>query len=181
MKEKLVIGAYLAAAVAANITVHYFGPAAMPFIAFFMIGLDLSSRDYLHEAWEGKNLGWKMLALIGCGSVLTFIVNRDAERIAVASFLAFASAGASDAVIYGVLKGRARLLKVNGSNLVSAFVDSVVFPAAAFGIFSIPVIVAQYAAKVGGGFFWSMILERFMWGRKASGLVAKQDESGTAN
>lgn len=174
MKETLVIGAYLLAAVAANVTVHYFGPPAMPLIAFFMIGLDLSSRDYLHEAWEGKNLGWKMLSLIGCGSILTFIVNRDADRVAVASFLAFASAGASDALIYGTLKGRARLLKVNGSNLVSALVDSIVFPAAAFGLFSFPVIAAQYAAKVGGGFFWSMILERFMRGRVSSGSVVKQ-------
>ncbi len=47
--------------VAANITVHYFGPAAMPVIAFLLIGLDLSNRDYLHEAWEGKNLGLKMV------------------------------------------------------------------------------------------------------------------------
>ena len=175
MKEKLVIGVYLMAAVAANITVHYFGPAAMPLIAFFMIGLDLTSRDYLHEAWEGKKLGWKMLALIGGGSALTFIVNREAERVAIASFLAFASAGASDAVTYAALKGRARLLKVNGSNLISALVDSVVFPAVAFGIFSIHIIAAQYAAKVGGGFFWSMILEKFMPERKGPGPLVKEN------
>lgn len=42
---------------AANITVQYFGPTAMPIIAFMMIGLDLTSRDYLHEAWQGKRLG----------------------------------------------------------------------------------------------------------------------------
>ncbi|NIO07672.1 MAG: VUT family protein [Deltaproteobacteria bacterium] len=146
----------------------------MPFIAFLLIGLDLSSRDYLHEAWDGNYLVWKMLALIGCGSVLTYIVNQEAERIALASFLAFASAGASDAVIYAILKGRVRLLKVNGSNLVSALVDSIVFPAVAFGLFSAPVIAAQYAAKVGGGFFWSMILERYMWGRKVASPALKQ-------
>jgi hypothetical protein len=174
VKEKLVIGAYLMAAVAANITVHYFGPAAMPVIAFLLIGLDLSSRDYLHEAWEGKKLGLKMLALIGGGSALTFLVNREAERVAVASFLAFASAGASDAVTYAALKGRARLLKVNGSNLISALVDSAVFPAVAFGIFNIETIAAQYAAKVGGGFFWSIILERYICESKAKGPFSKR-------
>ena len=56
MKEKITITAYLAAAVAANLTIQYLGPAAMPLVAFLMIGLDLTSRDYLHEAWEGKGL-----------------------------------------------------------------------------------------------------------------------------
>jgi len=163
LREKLIISGYLVAAVAANITVQYFGPVAMPFIAFVMIGLDLTSRDYLHEAWQGKHLGWKMLALIGVGSVLTYIVNQEAKRVAWASFIAFASAGLTDVVIYALLKGKARQLKVNGSNVVSALVDSVVFPAVAFGIFNIKIISVQYAAKVGGGWVWSMILERYVW------------------
>ncbi len=153
----------MVAAVAANITVQYFGPAAMPIIAFVMIGLDLTSRDYLHEAWQGKHLGWKMVALIGGGSVLTYLVNQEAKRIAWASFVAFASAGVTDAVTYALLKGKARRLKVNGSNIVSALVDSVVFPAAAFGIFDIKIISVQYAAKVGGGWAWSIILDRTVW------------------
>jgi hypothetical protein len=166
MNERLVIGGYLGAAVAANITVQYFGPTAMPIIAFVMIGLDLTSRDYLHEAWQGKRLGWKMLTLIGGGSVLTYLVNHEAKRIAWASFLAFASAGATDAVTYALLKGRARRLKVNGSNMVSGLVDSVVFPAAAFGLFNFKTVGLQYAAKVAGGWVWSMNLEKTVWEKK---------------
>ena len=163
MKEKITITAYLAAAVAANLTIQYLGPAAMPLVAFLMIGLDLTSRDYLHEAWEGKGLVRRMVLLIGAGSVLTYLVNREAQRIAMASFAAFLSAGLSDAVIYALLRGKARLLKVNGSNLISALADSVVFPAAAFGIFHPGTIAAQYFAKVGGGFVWSLILEKSLW------------------
>lgn len=159
--EKLFIAGYLVAAVAANLAVEYFGPRAMPFIAFLMIGLDLTSRDFLHEMWEGKKIGLRMAALIGSGSVLTYIVSREAQRIAVASFAAFACAGASDALTYAILKGKARLLKVNGSNLVSALVDSVVFPWAAFGILNAGTVGAQYAAKVGGGFAWSLLLDWF--------------------
>ena len=166
MKESIVIGGYLGAAVAANITVQYFGPAAMPIIAFVMIGLDLTSRDYLHEVWQGKRLGWKMLALIGGGSVPTYLVNHDAERIAWASFLAFACAGATDAVTYALLKGRARRLKVNGSNMVSALVDSMVFPAVAFGLFNFKTVALQYVAKVAGGWVWSIILEKTVWEKK---------------
>jgi len=159
--ERLFIAGYLVAAVAANLAVQYFGPRAMPFIAFLMIGLDLTSRDFLHEMWEGKNLGLKMLALIGAGSVLTYIVNQEARRVALASFAAFACAGASDLLTYAILKGNARLLKINGSNLVSALVDSLVFPWAAFGILNVGTIAAQYAAKVGGGFAWSLVLDWF--------------------
>ena len=166
MKESIVIGGYLGAAVAANITVQYFGPAAMPIIAFVMIGLDLTSRDYLHEVWQGKRLGWKMLALIGGGSGLTYLVNHEAERIAWASFLAFACAGATDAVTYALLKGRARMLEVNGSNMISALVDSAVFPAVAFGLFNFKTVGLQYAAKMAGGWVWSMILEKTVWEKK---------------
>jgi uncharacterized PurR-regulated membrane protein YhhQ (DUF165 family) len=164
-RQQLVIGAYLLAAVAANITVQYWGPKAMPLVAFLMVGLDLTSRDYLHECWEGKNLGLKMLGLIASGSVLTYLVNREAQRVALASFAAFACAGASDATSYALLRGNTRILKVNGSNLVSALVDSIVFPWAAFGILDPGTVLAQYAAKVGGGFVWSLVFGWWVWNR----------------
>lgn len=166
IKERLVVEGYLVAAVAANITVQSFGPTAMPIIAFMMIGLGLTSRDYLHEAWQGKRLGWKMLALIDGGSVLTYLVNHEAKRIAWASFLAFACAEATDAVTYSLLKRRARRLKVNGSNMVSTLVDSVVIPAAAIGLFNFKTIAPQYATKGAGGWVWSMILENTVWEMK---------------
>jgi uncharacterized PurR-regulated membrane protein YhhQ (DUF165 family) len=115
----------------------------------------------LHEAWKGRGLFPKMALLIGAGSALSWMFNADAGRIAVASFAAFAMAGTADAVTYHLLlkRGKARFLRVNGSNVASAAVDSVAFPALAFGFpLLFGVMAGQFAAKVGGGFVWSIVL-----------------------
>ena len=59
---------FCAAIVAANLLVGWLGPKATPFIAFFLIGLDLSLRDKIHEVWHGKGLIWKMSPRDSCGS-----------------------------------------------------------------------------------------------------------------
>lgn len=128
--------------------------------AFLFIGLDLTARDALHDAWHGRGLLPKMAALIAAGSALSWLLNRDAGRIAVASFAAFALAASADTLVYALLGERARLLKVNGSNVVSAAVDSVVFPTLAFSALLPWVTLGQFAAKVGGGFVWSLLLMR---------------------
>jgi uncharacterized PurR-regulated membrane protein YhhQ (DUF165 family) len=48
---------------------------------------------------------------------------------------------------------------VNGSNVVGAAADSLIFPALAFGwplLWS--VVLGLFVAKVAGGFLWSLIL-----------------------
>ena len=52
---------------------------------------------------------------------------------------------------------RAKLLRVNGSNVVGAAVDSLVFPTLAFGAFLWPIVLGQFAAKVAGGVLWSLV------------------------
>jgi hypothetical protein len=52
----LVVLAYLGAAVGANLAVAALGAHVAPLVAFVLIGLDLSSRDWLHERW-GRGLG----------------------------------------------------------------------------------------------------------------------------
>jgi hypothetical protein len=47
---------YLAAIVAANLSVAHFGPSVAVLNAFLFIGLDLTTRDALHERWRGRNL-----------------------------------------------------------------------------------------------------------------------------
>ena len=79
---------YLVAIVLANLLVAEFGTKAVLVVAFLFIGLDLTSRDYLHEIWQSK-LWLKMLLLIGVGSLLSWLLNKDAGQIALASFLAF--------------------------------------------------------------------------------------------
>ncbi len=146
------------AIVAANLVIVRFGPMASVATAFVFIALDLTSRDALHEAWQGRGLWLKMAALIAAGSLLSYALNRDAGPIALASFVAFACAGAVDTLVYHTLRGRAWMVKVNGSNVVSAAVDSLIFPTLAFGGLLWPVVVGQFLAKTVGGMAWSLVL-----------------------
>ncbi len=149
---------YLAAIVLANLTVAMFGPSMTIVNAFLFIGLDLVARDKLHDTWRDNNLWLKMAALIATGSVISWLLNRDAGQIALASFVAFLLAGIADTVSYHLLRNRAWWQRVNGSNVVSAAVDSIVFPTLAFGALLPAIVVGQFAAKVAGGAMWSMIV-----------------------
>jgi len=149
---------YLIAIVAANLLVAQFGPSVVVINAFVFIGLDLTARDHLHDAWKRRHLWPKMTVLIGVGSLLSWLLNRNAGPIALASFVAFGCAGVADALVYHLLGDRSRMLRINGSNVVSAAVDSLVFPTLAFGGFMPLVTLGQFAAKVAGGFVWSLVL-----------------------
>lgn len=163
---------YLLAIVLANLSVAQFGPSISIVNAFLFIGLDLTARDKLHDTWHNNNLWPKMFALIAAGSILSWILNRNAGQIAFASFAAFASAATVDALIYQVLHKYPRWLRINGSNVPSAAVDSVVFPALAFGFPLLwPIMLGQFVAKVAGGFVWSLII-RWFDGRKVQNATA---------
>ena len=101
-----------------------------------------------------------MALLIAIGSFISWVLNRNAGQIAVASFAAFACAGIADTLIYQMLHEREYLVKVNGSNVVSAAVDSLVVPTLAFGAFMPLIVLGQFFAKVCGGFLWSLVLKR---------------------
>lgn len=155
----MLIVLYLSAIVIANLSVAQFGPSVTIINAFLFIGLDLTTRDELHHRWQGRHLARNMALLIAAGSLLSWWLNRDAGRIALASFAAFGAAALVDTVIYSLLHNRVRFVRVNGSNVVSAAVDSVVFPALAFGFpLLLGVMAGQFIAKVVGGFLWSVIL-----------------------
>ena len=151
---------FLVAIVLANLSVAYFGPISTPFNAFILIGLDLSLRDHIHECWHNKHLGLKMLGLIIVGAIITYLLNRNAGMICVGSVVAFSGALITDAIIYERLFHKAKLLKINISNIGSALTDSILFPTIAFGVFMPWIIVGQFLAKVIGGFLWSLILIR---------------------
>lgn len=152
--------AYLGAVVCANLVVARFGAVAAIPVAFFAIALDLTSRDKLHDAWHGHYLWPKMAALIATGSLLSWLLNRNAGQIALASLAAFGLSNVVDALTYTALGRRAKLVQVNGSNVVSAAVDSLAFPTLAFGVLLPVVIAGQFAAKVLGGFLWSLLLHK---------------------
>lgn len=153
---------YLGAIVAANLLIARFGPSAAIMIAFVFVGFDLVARDKLHEAWRGSGLAWKMTALIATGSILSWVLNREAGQIAVASFVAFACAAVADAIVYAVgLRAKwSWLQRSNVSNVAGAAVDSLLFPTLAFGGFMPVVTLGQFAAKVFGGAVWSFVLRK---------------------
>lgn len=144
----------------ANLSVAAFGPPSVYINAFLFIGLTLTTRDRLHEHWKGRHLGMKMGAVIVVGAVLSWLLNRDAGPIAVASMVAFAAAEVVDTLVYHVLHRQRWMLRANGSNVVSSLVDSIVFPTLAFGGLSWVVTSGQFAAKVVGGLVWAYFLRQ---------------------
>lgn len=154
---------YTLAMVGANLSVAAFGPWVSPINAFVLIGLDLTLRDRLHDALAGRAMFWlRMGAIIIGAAAISYALNPAAGRIALASFVAFAVAGAFDAVAYFWLRRSAYMTRVNGSNVVGAAVDSMLFPTIAFGAFMPAIIGLQFVAKVSGGYLWSLALRRLV-------------------
>lgn len=151
---------YLTAIVAANLSVTMFGPVAVIPNSLILIGLDLSCRDALHDRWSGRGLPWRMAALIAAGSVLSWLLNRNAGPIALASFCAFAAAATVDTLMYSWLHRQNWIVRSNGSNIPAAITDSAVFVLMAFGPAAAALIPLQVAAKVFGGAVWSVVLRR---------------------
>jgi uncharacterized PurR-regulated membrane protein YhhQ (DUF165 family) len=151
---------YVAALVVANLAVAHFGPGASPFIAFLLIGMDLTLRDRLHEQWRGKHLAARLGLLIVAAGAVSYLLNPASGRIAVASVVAFVVAAAVDSIVYQALIRRPFLQRSNASNAAGAVADSLIFPTIAFGAFLPLIVVLQIAAKVAGGWIWSLILRR---------------------
>lgn len=154
----MIVALYLTAVVAANLSVAAFGPSVTIVNALLFIGLDLSARDRLHDAWSGRHLWARMALLIAVGGVISYVLNRDAAQIAVASTVAFVVAGVLDASVYALLHDRSWFVRVQSSNVVSAAADSLIFPTIAFGGFLPVIVLGQFAAKVLGGLLWGMVL-----------------------
>jgi queuosine precursor transporter len=151
--------AYLAAIAVANLLAVTYGPSVTVITAFVLIGFDFTCRDWLQARWEGRTLWLRMLALIAAGGAISWLVNRDAAPIAVASTVSFVVAGSIDAVVFALIGRRVhRLYRWNGTNLVGAGVDSLLFPTLAFGALIPAVVIGQYAAKVAGGLLWSLLI-----------------------
>lgn len=160
MKNKLYIGIYIASLVIANLLVAWLGPWFSPINALVLIGLDLSLRDKLHDAWQGDGLPWRIGVLIAASGTISYLLNPAAGIIAIASVVAFCAAMAADSIAYQALRRFGWFARANGSNVAGASVDSVVFPTIAFGSFMPEIVAMQFAAKVAGGAVWSFILRK---------------------
>lgn len=164
-RKSLLVGAYLLAIVLANLTATWWGPQWTIINALLFIGLDLTARDGLHELWgKGWGLTLRLGGLIATGSLLSWALNRDAGRIALASTVAFAAAAIVDTLVFKWAHRLDKQDRANASNIVAAAVDSILFPTIAFGSFMLGVTVGQWGAKVAGGAIWVWIL--WGWRRK---------------
>lgn len=154
----ILIGIYIAAMVCANLLVWWLGPWFSPINAFVLIGLDLTMRDVLHERLSRLELA----TVIAIGGGITWLVNPAARQIAVASAVAFTAAALADWLAYVALRRYPWFVRANGSNVVGAAVDSVIFPTLAFGTFLPAIVALQFAAKVAGGAIWSFVMLRLV-------------------
>jgi len=111
----LFIVLYLVAIVAANLLVAWLGPWVSPYTAGLLIGLDLTAKDRLQDKWLHRGLVWKMGTLIATGSILSWLINRNAGRIALASFVAFAVSSTIDAIVYHLHRDKAQWRRVSWS------------------------------------------------------------------
>jgi uncharacterized PurR-regulated membrane protein YhhQ (DUF165 family) len=146
---------YAAAMTLANLSVAQFGPWVSPINSFFLIGLDLSLRDWLHVRLKA----WQMFLLIAGTGLLTYVLNPAAGQIAVASSMAFTLAALVDWTTFTKLGG-SWMRRSNGSNIAGAAVDSLVFPTVAFGVLMPHIVAMQFIAKISGGFLWSLALNK---------------------
>lgn len=143
--------AYIAAIIAANLSIAHWGPSASIVNAFLLIGVDLAIRDLIDDQLGRRR--WPMLALIATAGAASYALNPASGRIAAASTAAFVLASIADWTVYRALRDRAAWAdRANASNTVGAAVDSFAFPALAFGFPLLwLVMVGQLAAKIGGG------------------------------
>lgn len=164
--NKILIGCYLSAIVIANLAVGHFGPPALVLTAWALIPFDLTVKDALQERWTGSGVVVRLGALILTGSILSAALSASATQIALASFVAFATSGLADSLVLAALHRHPKLIRVNGSNLAGAVVDSLLFQLVAFGSFTPWLFLTQSGAKLLGGFVWSIILTRTIWKSK---------------
>src|SRR5262245_20242462 len=141
----ILAGIYVFAMVVANLLVWWLGPWFSPINAFLLIGLDLTLRDVRHERFTRLHLA----GIIVIGGLITWAVNPAAQQIAFASAISFVAAAMADWAVYHWLRGHRWLVRANGSNVVGAAVDSVLFPTLAFGMFLPAIIGLQFLAKIG--------------------------------
>jgi uncharacterized PurR-regulated membrane protein YhhQ (DUF165 family) len=147
--------AYALAMVSANLLVATFGPSISPINAFFLIGLDLTLRDWLHVRLKT----WQMSSLIVGTGLITYALNPASGMIAIASATSFLVAAMVDWAVFVKTTGT-WLKRTNVSNTAGAAVDSVLFPTIAFGVLMPEIIALQFLAKVFGGAIWAFGLAK---------------------
>lgn len=147
------IGVMLGAILAANYvtsTYHFIpiGFGLMATAGTIFAGFSLAARDLVQDT-VGRRV---VVATILVGSLISYLISEP--FIATASAVAFLLAELFDFAVYTPLRSRARFgdrrwaVAVVASNVVGAFVDTVVFLGIAFGVSAIlPALAGQMVGK----------------------------------
>jgi uncharacterized PurR-regulated membrane protein YhhQ (DUF165 family) len=152
----LTIFVYFVSMIAANLLVAKFGPAITPINAFVFIGFDLSLKDFLQIRLNKT----QMTALILATGFVSYLLNPATGIIAIASVLAFVVSSIVDWYVFSKTPG-SWFKRANTSNLAGAAVDSLLFPAIAFGSLIPTIVVLQFLAKFCGGALWAFVINKF--------------------
>lgn len=117
----------------ANLTLREFGIVNIGFglmapAGVFWAGLAFTMRDFTHEAM-GRT-GVLVAIVIGC--LLSFALE-DAQRIALASALAFGVSELADMLVYERIRAKSWIASIAASNTVGTLIDSALFLWVAFG------------------------------------------------
>jgi hypothetical protein len=150
----LKISIYLAAFILSNYIVLWFGSVGLIFTALFLIPFDFVMRCIFHETWKGFELIAKMLLLVICASIITYLINQDTGKIAVASIIGFSGAQLIAGLFYQLTIKQKYFIKVNGSDALGIIFDSIAFQLFAFGLIDWKIFLSQFFLKVAGGLFW---------------------------
>jgi queuosine precursor transporter len=154
----LKISIYLVAFVLANLIVLYFGSIGLIFTALFLIPFDFVMRCIFHETWKGIELILKLGLIVIAASLITFVINRNAINIAIASSVGFILAQIFAGIFYQFFIKKSFFIKVNGSDAIGILIDSLAFQLIAFGIINYNILVGQFLLKLIGGLFWYWVI-----------------------
>lgn len=136
------VAAYVLTVVLSAWAVEYIGPVSVGFglvapAGIWFVGIGFTLRDFVQRTF-GKKMA---LACIGVGVVLSILVNPTLAYAAAAAFLVSETV---DLLVYTALRARL-IVAVVLSNLVSAFLDSLIFLSLAFG--STEFLLGQFVGK----------------------------------
>lgn len=152
------ISLYLVAFIFANFIVLWFGSTGLIFTAIFLIPFDFVLRCLFHETWKGKELILKLGLLVAASSLITYLINKEAQNIALGSMGGFIIAQIMAGIFYQLFIKQSFFIKVNGSDFVGIIFDSIFFQLIAFSFIDWRITLSQTILKIGGGLVWYWII-----------------------
>lgn len=149
---------YIVAFIFSNLLVLKYGQYGLIISSLLLVPFDFIVRCLFHEQWKGSELFLKLGSLVLISSIITYIINKDAQNIALASVFGFISAQIVAGIFYQAYIKESYFIKVNGSDSFGIIFDSIVFQLIAFGIVTPYITISQVLLKITGGLFWYWVI-----------------------